>query len=48
VRGWGGAALILAGMVASEVLAVLVTRRDERRALETSIEGPSAQVLERG
>lgn len=48
VRGWTGATLILAGMVASEVLAVVVARRDERRALETSIEGPPAQVLERG
>jgi drug/metabolite transporter (DMT)-like permease len=48
VRGWAGAALILAGMVASEVLAVVVARRDERMALETSIEGPSVQVIERG
>lgn len=48
VRGWAGAALILAGMVVSEVLAVVVARRDERSTLETSIEGPPAQVLERG
>lgn len=48
VRGWAGAALILAGMIVSEVLAVLVARRDERRTLETSIEGPPAQVLEHG
>jgi drug/metabolite transporter (DMT)-like permease len=46
VRGWAGAALVLAGMVTSEVLAVLAARRDERRTLETGIEGPPAQVIE--
>lgn len=47
VRGWAGAGLILAGMVASEILAAFAARRDERLALETSIEGPPAQVVER-
>jgi drug/metabolite transporter (DMT)-like permease len=46
VRGWAGAGLILAGMVASELLAVAVARRDERRTLQASIEGPPAQVIE--
>lgn len=46
VRGWAGAALILAGMALSEVLAALVARRDERTVLEASIEGPPAQVIE--
>jgi drug/metabolite transporter (DMT)-like permease len=46
LRGWAGAALIIAGMFASEVLAVLTARRDERRTLEAGIEGPPAQVIE--
>jgi drug/metabolite transporter (DMT)-like permease len=46
LRGWAGAGLILAGMIVSEVLAVLVAKRDERRLLEASIEGPPAQVIE--
>jgi drug/metabolite transporter (DMT)-like permease len=46
LRGWAGAALILAGMFASEVLAVLSARKDERRMLEAGIEGPPAQVIE--
>jgi drug/metabolite transporter (DMT)-like permease len=46
VRGWAGAGLILAGMFASEVLAVVSARKDERRTLEAGIEGPPAQVIE--
>lgn len=46
VRGWAGAGLIVAGMVVSEVLAVLVARHDEGRSLEASMEGPPAQVIE--
>jgi drug/metabolite transporter (DMT)-like permease len=46
LRGWAGAALILAGMLASETLAVMTARRDERRTLEAGIEGPPAQVIE--
>ncbi len=46
VRGWAGAGLILAGMVVSEVLAVMVAKRDERAALQPSIEGPPAQLIE--
>jgi drug/metabolite transporter (DMT)-like permease len=34
LRGWAGAALILSGMVASELLAAVVARRDERTVLE--------------
>ncbi|HEY5433486.1 MAG TPA: DMT family transporter [Coriobacteriia bacterium] len=41
-----GAALILAGMAASEVLATFVTARGERKVLEVAIEGPPAQILE--
>jgi drug/metabolite transporter (DMT)-like permease len=46
LRGYAGAGLILAGMFASEVLAVLSARKDERRTLEAGIEGPPAQVIE--
>lgn len=46
LRGWTGAALILAGMVLSEVLTALVARRDERTVLEPSLEGPPAQLVE--
>jgi drug/metabolite transporter (DMT)-like permease len=46
LRGWAGAALILVGMAASEVLATIVARPDEVGVLEPSIEGPPAQVIE--
>lgn len=41
-----GAVLILGGMAASEVLAGFVAARGERRALEFSVEGPAAQLVE--
>ena len=46
VREWSGAALILGGMAASEVLATLTAEPDEVGVLEPSIEGPPAQVIE--
>jgi drug/metabolite transporter (DMT)-like permease len=46
LRGWAGAALILSGMVASELLAAVVARRDERTVLEPTMEGPPALVVE--
>ncbi|MDO8964553.1 MAG: DMT family transporter [Coriobacteriia bacterium] len=46
VRGWAGAALILAGMAASEVLAVVVARKGEATVLEPSLEGPPAHLVE--
>ncbi len=46
LRGLAGAGLILVGMAASEVLSVLVARRGEAASLETSMEGPPAQVIE--
>ena len=46
LRGWAGAGLILAGMAASEVLAVVASRRGERRAMEPSLEGPPVPVIE--
>ena len=46
LRGWTGAALILAGMAASEVLATFVAKPDEEGVLEPSLEGPPAQVIE--
>lgn len=44
--GVAGAALILLGMAASEVLTSVVAARDERVVLEPSIEGPPAQLVE--
>jgi drug/metabolite transporter (DMT)-like permease len=46
VRGLAGAGLILAGMAASEVLGVVVRRRDESDVLEPSLEGPPARLVE--
>ena len=46
LEGWAGAVLILAGMAVSEVLAVVASRRGERRALEPSLEGPPVPVIE--
>jgi len=46
LEGWAGAGLILAGMAVSEVLAVVGSRRGERRAMEPSIEGPPVPVIE--
>jgi len=45
--GIAGAALILIGMAASELLATAVAARGERAVLEVAIEGPPAQLLER-
>jgi drug/metabolite transporter (DMT)-like permease len=46
VRGMAGAGLILAGMAASEVLGVVVRRRDESDVLEPALEGPPARLVE--
>jgi len=46
VRGLAGAGLILAGMAASEVLGVVVRRRDESHVLEPALEGPPARLVE--
>lgn len=46
-RGLAGAALILVGMAASELLATVVARRGEREVLEVSMEGPPAHLVER-
>ena len=46
LQGWAGAGLILAGMAASEVLAVVASRRGERRSMEPSLEGPPVPVIE--
>lgn len=45
-RGLAGAALILVGMAASEVLATLVARRGEREVFAVAIEGPPAHLVE--
>lgn len=44
--GLAGAALILLGMAASEVLASVVARRDERVVLEMAVEGPPGHLVE--
>jgi drug/metabolite transporter (DMT)-like permease len=46
LRGWAGAALILAGMAASEVLGVVARRRGETGVLEPALEGPPARLVE--
>ena len=46
LRGWSGAALILGGMAAGEVLATFAAKPDEVGVLEPSMEGPPAQVIE--
>ena len=46
LRGWAGAGLILAGMAASELLAVVVSRKGEQRSMEPSLEGPPVPVIE--
>lgn len=46
LTGLAGAALILLGMAASEVLTAVVTARDEREVLELAMEGPPARVIE--
>jgi drug/metabolite transporter (DMT)-like permease len=48
LEGWAGAGLILAGMAVSELLAVVTSRRGERRAMEPSLEGPPVPVIEHG
>lgn len=47
IRGFVGAALILGGMAASEVLSIVVARRDEADVLEPGLEGPPAHLVER-
>ncbi len=42
-----GAALILAGMAASDVLGAFVARRGEHEVLEIALEGPPGSLLER-
>jgi len=44
--GVAGAALIVSGMAASEVLTSVVAARDERVVLEPSLEGPPAHLIE--
>jgi drug/metabolite transporter (DMT)-like permease len=46
LRGWAGAALILAGMAASELLGAFVRRRGEADVLEPALEGPPARLVE--
>lgn len=46
MRGWAGAALILAGMAASEVLTLVVARSGEVEVLEPSLEGPPVHLVE--
>jgi drug/metabolite transporter (DMT)-like permease len=45
-RGLAGAGLILAGMAASELLGVVIARRNEEDVLEPALEGPPAHLLE--
>lgn len=47
-RGWAGAALILAGMAASELLGAVERRRGESVVLEAAIEGPPGRLVEQG
>ncbi len=42
-----GAALILVGMAASDVLGTIVTRRGEREAYEVALEGPPGHLVEK-
>jgi drug/metabolite transporter (DMT)-like permease len=44
--GIAGAALILLGMAASEVLTAVVASRDEHEVLELAVEGPPAHIIE--
>ena len=45
-RGLAGAALILAGMAASELLGVVAARKNEEDVFEPALEGPPAHLLE--
>jgi drug/metabolite transporter (DMT)-like permease len=47
ITGIAGAALILVGMAASDVLGTIVTRRGEREAYEVALEGPPGHLVEK-
>jgi drug/metabolite transporter (DMT)-like permease len=46
VAGLAGAALILVGMAASEVLGVVAATRHEHEVLEMAVEGPPGRIIE--
>jgi drug/metabolite transporter (DMT)-like permease len=46
LQGIAGAALIVVGMAASEVLSLFVARKDEADVLEPALEGPPAHLVE--